>query len=547
MSLTLTARPALCVVDALLVSLLTLATLCLVRDARAQDFQVISSTPSTGATDVPVETDIVFQFNRALDVNTDWSEVFRVEPRNAISTSRIFLGVDDQNRPSIVEFTVQHQSDRDYVWFVHEVLTATGDPMAAPFVLRYTTASDIGPYQVAGELSTDQPAKRGGRTTTDHIQHILDLTEENGLRGALQHVSLAKTQAAQNGHVLILLLGHYSVRSSSWDVRNATVVTEDAAAYALDYTRDGTYWPLAVKYADGTREMEAVGFYDADGNGAPDSVVVDGGDRSDVDLILFQYSKTTASTYVDQAASAAQEYASDQNLIAVQGQYGTSHEGTAYAWSYDFYSPSQNLLTTVQVDPLEVITDTVTAGTSSSNMLEITEPFIDSDEALHVAEANGGQEFRERFDPEDVVTLVEGGNLYWYYPADPSRVFWRVEYASFGDGGSEHMSVLVDMYTSVVLADEMNASVAESHGLRGNYPNPFSSWTSVDFEVATPSDVRISVYNVLGQRVAVLVDGFYGTGLHSASWDAATAPSGVYIYEMEVGERKESRTMLLVR
>ncbi len=65
-----------------------------------------------------------------------------------------------------------------------------------------------------------------------------------------------------------------------------------------------------------------------------------------------------------------------------------------------------------------------------------------------------------------------------------------------------------------------------------NFPNPFNPSTSVRFSLPTASDVRLEVFNVLGQSVAVLVDGQLEAGHHQASW-RSMGSSGVYVYRME--------------
>ena len=84
-----------------------------------------------------------------------------------------------------------------------------------------------------------------------------------------------------------------------------------------------------------------------------------------------------------------------------------------------------------------------------------------------------------------------------------------------------------------------------------NYPNPFNPSTIIPYQLPTSAHVRLEVFNLLGQRLATLVDAERSAGVHTAQWDATDAAgravgAGVYIYRLSVGEQTESRRMVLV-
>ena len=85
-----------------------------------------------------------------------------------------------------------------------------------------------------------------------------------------------------------------------------------------------------------------------------------------------------------------------------------------------------------------------------------------------------------------------------------------------------------------------------------NYPNPFNPTTTIPYTLREDTQVRLTVYNVLGQQVTTLVDGFQQAGYKSAVWDGRDAagvavPSGAYVYRLVAGDFVQARTMLLVR
>ena len=79
------------------------------------------------------------------------------------------------------------------------------------------------------------------------------------------------------------------------------------------------------------------------------------------------------------------------------------------------------------------------------------------------------------------------------------------------------------------------------------YPNPFTKRTAIRFELPQPTEIRLDVYDVLGRRVAVLVEGWQAAGTHEAVFDAAALPSGVYLYRLESEGQQKNGRMLLVK
>ncbi len=88
--------------------------------------------------------------------------------------------------------------------------------------------------------------------------------------------------------------------------------------------------------------------------------------------------------------------------------------------------------------------------------------------------------------------------------------------------------------------------------LAQNHPNPFNPATTIEFELPRRSFVSLNIYNLLGQRVAQLIDGKFPAGKHRIEWDGimtdgGQAPSGVYFYRIAVDGRAESKKMLLLK
>ena len=91
------------------------------------------------------------------------------------------------------------------------------------------------------------------------------------------------------------------------------------------------------------------------------------------------------------------------------------------------------------------------------------------------------------------------------------------------------------------------ADLPAAFALHGNYPNPFNPTTQIAFDLPEQTDVRLTVYDVLGRRVRVLVDGPVAAGRHTFAFDARDLPSGTYVYRLDAGSFTQTRMMLLVK
>jgi hypothetical protein len=83
--------------------------------------------------------------------------------------------------------------------------------------------------------------------------------------------------------------------------------------------------------------------------------------------------------------------------------------------------------------------------------------------------------------------------------------------------------------------------------LEENYPNPFNAATTISFDIPFENKVTLSIYNMLGQRIENLVDGWLSAGHHAVNWDASTYSSGVYFYRLQYGDYISTRKMNLVK
>lgn len=157
-----------------------------------------------------------------------------------------------------------------------------------------------------------------------------------------------------------------------------------------------------------------------------------------------------------------------------------------------------------------------------------------------------GQSFSSHLNQHVPVSAAPGTYKYYAFCGDYDG--WTVcDSASFeftvtgalGSGGASDWILDGGWNETEMLPNEVTLS--------SNYPNPFNASTQISYSIPEAADVKLEVFNLLGQRVAALEDGLKDAGNHTVTWDASDMASGIYFYKLTAGDKIFTKRMTLLK
>jgi hypothetical protein len=133
---------------------------------------------------------------------------------------------------------------------------------------------------------------------------------------------------------------------------------------------------------------------------------------------------------------------------------------------------------------------------------------------------------------------------YAFVDSSAGQGSWTYRLKQIDLDGTVHHSegIQVDVTTDV-----REALVPKEFALGQNYPNPFNPGTAITYAIPRPAHVTLEVFNLLGERIGMLVDDVRQPGYYSARFDGTSIASGIYFYRLTAGEVKLMKRMLLVK
>lgn len=107
------------------------------------------------------------------------------------------------------------------------------------------------------------------------------------------------------------------------------------------------------------------------------------------------------------------------------------------------------------------------------------------------------------------------------------------------------MKTLSDGYIPV--AGKELAAINETEIILQNAPNPFNPTIVISFKLPEANFVTLKVYNLIGQEVSTLLNGYEAAGLKSVTFNAGNLPCGLYFYRLQYGNTILQNSMLLIK
>lgn len=140
--------------------------------------------------------------------------------------------------------------------------------------------------------------------------------------------------------------------------------------------------------------------------------------------------------------------------------------------------------------------------------------------------------------PGDITSFCNLSRLTYGYPGVSLWEYTEISHA-----------YVWDEYAAAWQITSVTKGTAPTSGyeLSQNYPNPFNPSTVIRFQLPTRSYVRLEVFDILGERVASIVNEVRGAGLYSEQFNAAGLSAGVYIYRLQAGNFVTSKKLLLIK
>lgn len=130
------------------------------------------------------------------------------------------------------------------------------------------------------------------------------------------------------------------------------------------------------------------------------------------------------------------------------------------------------------------------------------------------------------------------------YPTTP----YAQDSFTFVKNGTDNMGMYQDDWTLTGWDNELvTTGVPSEFFLAQNHPNPFNPETIISFGMPSEEYVTLTVYNIMGQKVAELFNGRLSAGQHEIVWNAVTMPSGVYFYRLSAGQFDQIQKCILMK
>ncbi|MBO6525140.1 MAG: T9SS type A sorting domain-containing protein [Balneolaceae bacterium] len=247
-------------------------------------------------------------------------------------------------------------------------------------------------------------------------------------------------------------------------------------------------------------------------------------------------------------------------------------DGYAFSWEVYLYDETEDKVIILNVTEFDVsifgffTEEDFEDDIEFDDMMPLSFNHIDSDSAAKLFDAEGALNFRTSKEESDLEWYWDSElqllHQYWDFPPNPTStapITWKADYYAWAYDGEtnesyeDSLTIYLNaetgevLFSTVIVSNDEEPVTPDRFSLSQNYPNPFNPSTNIPFELSEASQVEISVYSILGQKVATIVNEMYTAGSHSIQWNAQNLASGVYIYRMQAGGFTQTRKLILLK
>ncbi len=145
------------------------------------------------------------------------------------------------------------------------------------------------------------------------------------------------------------------------------------------------------------------------------------------------------------------------------------------------------------------------------------------------------------------VILTTDGGASWSADAAAKERMNDLSFPTASTGYAVGDSGVIMKYAAPTSVTRNNGPAPEYFELKQNFPNPFNPATTITFHLAKAGIVTLSVYDILGREVGVLINGSTSAGIHSVTFNASSLGSGIYFYTLKTADQTKTMKMTLVK
>ncbi len=394
-------------------------------------FNLVSITPSDGTTEVSDTLDVVFTFNKPVDMTYTFDTHDGFFMALYLSNPEIFGDPDSVEAngdfTQITFYGVTLPPNTQFTIGIMDARSTDGNLLEYPTFTTFSTGASLGVGSASGTIS--YPAGDPKRAIVE----------------------------VRTGPVF-----------GRGEIVGTASVTSSAGSYTINYIPSGDYHVIAMKDADRNGNPDSFesgdpfGLYESDGDKIADMLSFSGSTSySSIDIEIAIPAYVLAKSLLPDASSYAKSIYADSYLGSIHS-FRNNTNGEGQFWIYQFYSPgseefSQLLCTDALIAPIEEV-----MFPPEFSIVEIDSAFINSDTAIDSANANGGSEFLLSHTDIDImmslasIDFSDPPPLHKSIPNIPSETpvtLWIIEYEDYSTG--EGLDLFIDAYTGAMFDPEL--------------------------------------------------------------------------------------------